>query len=95
MKLRKLKMINNTDIRNNQQRLIAQTGSDDNQFPLKLFHFDEFNFGARRILVVIKWFEARFTDFRQIMLNNARSCNVIYPTDSFWMYSVINSLISY
>lgn len=42
-------MINNTDIRNNQQRLIAQTGSDDNQFPLKLFHFDEFNFGARRI----------------------------------------------
>lgn len=49
MKLRKLKMINNTDIRNNKQRLIAQTGSDDNQFPLKLFHFDEFNFGARRI----------------------------------------------
>lgn len=49
MNLRRLKMINNTDIRNNQKRLIAQTGSDDKQFPLKLFHFDEFNYGARYI----------------------------------------------
>lgn len=49
MNLRRLKMINNTDIRNNQKRLIAQTGSDDKQFPLKLFHFNEFNYGARYI----------------------------------------------
>lgn len=92
MNLRRLKMINNTDIRNNQKRLIAQTGSDDKQFPLKLFHFDEFNYGARYISWLLSSGFSKSTDFRNYV-KQCKSCYVIYPTVSSWMYSVINSLI--